>query len=312
MPLDTLYLVRHAHRLNWSIDIETGIYRANYPSPTGIPVDPTLTGPGVAQSLELAEHVSGTAFSPKPCRIYSSPFYRCLQTIQPTVEALKDLQETEKRDDVELTVRTENGLGEWFGSSPFFTHPSPATLEVLRPLFPTLLSPESPLSSTYTAHVYPSPNGETITELHDRVAAALHAIITEVDAEIRKYEQAHPESAHESRGILICSHAAPLIAMGRALTGNMPEDTSVEDFKVFTSSLSTYVRRRNPINSTPGMQPSWRDGQGVAGGWDCVLNGDCSFLSEGEEKGWHFSGEEDFSSMPIDSSGNNTTSLTKL
>jgi transcription factor C subunit 7 len=25
---------------------------------------------------------------------------------------------------------------------------------------------------------------------------------------------------------------------------------------------------------------------GVGGGWECTVNGDCSFLSGGEERGW--------------------------
>ena len=33
-------------------------------------------------------------------------------------------------------------------------------------------------------------------------------------------------------------------------------------------------------------QIDWRAGKGVAGGWDCVLNGDCSHLEGGEERGW--------------------------
>lgn len=30
----------------------------------------------------------------------------------------------------------------------------------------------------------------------------------------------------------------------------------------------------------------WRAGKGVAGGWDCVINSDCSHLEGGEERGW--------------------------
>ncbi|KAM5435446.1 hypothetical protein McanCB21832_003149 [Microsporum canis] len=333
MPLDTIYLTRHGLRLNWSIDLSTGTYHAHYPTPTGIPVDPTLTGPGVKQSHELASHVSSAEFKPKPCRIYSSPFYRCLQTIQPTVEALKELQEHEKKAHVDLTVRVENGLGEWFGSTSFFTHPSPASFGVLDPLFPALISP------SYAAQVYPNPSGETISELHDRVATTLETIIADVDDEMREYERTHPEAAQESHAIIICAHAAPLIAMGRALTGNMPEDPSTEDFKVFTAGISMFRRRRSQSHDSPALSqrnnihgggkltasgktiPLWRGGSGVGGGWDCVVNGACGYLSNGAERGWyvihfnayilnsqlltscryitrHFHGEEDFNSMP--------------
>ncbi|OAX79533.1 hypothetical protein ACJ72_06146 [Emergomyces africanus] len=328
MPLDRVYLTRHGHRLNWTIDLNTGTYHSTYPTPTGIAVDPTLTGPGVRQSHELAAHINSDEFSPRPCRIYSSPFYRCLQTIQPTVEALKARQERERKPYVDLDVRVENGLGEWFGSSSSFTHPAPASPETLQALFPTLLSssdadaPTSPLPHpAYKPHIYPSPNGENIAKLHNRVATTLEAIIAQVDAELEAYERDNPTEERQSYAILICTHAAPLIAMGRALTGDMPEDTCVEDFKPFTASLSTFVRRsgqglesgnRNRNRELAQAQedptvvevisgkkvPQWHGGVGVGGGWDCVGNGECGFLSAGEERGWHFNGEEDFDTTP--------------
>lgn len=112
--------------------------------------------------------------------------------------------------------------------------------------------------------------------------------------------------------------------MGRALTGNMPEDSSTDDFKVYTAGMSTFKRRSlgsrssdesNPVSGT--VAPSWRGGNGVGGGWNCVVNGECKYLSNGAERGWyvlrftltlnplltdyhtrHFHGEEDFNSMP--------------
>lgn len=133
------------------------------------------------------------------------------------------------------------------------------------------------------------------------MATALEGIIADVDAEVAALEENIPADQRTSKSILICSHAAPLIAMGRALTGNMPDDTSVEDFFVFTAGLSTFRRRGNSRNRdesrdrsllADGTQfvrtrgvPGW-EGRGVGGGWDCVSNGDCSFLSGGAERGW--------------------------
>lgn len=100
------------------------------------------------------------------------------------------------------------------------------------------------------------------------------------------------------RAIVICTHAATLYAIGRALTGRMPGDISEEDFHVFTCGLSRFVRRgsgldggRDTVESWRGLgspisKVEWRGGRGVGGGWECVLNGDCSFLSGGEERGW--------------------------
>lgn len=134
------------------------------------------------------------------------------------------------------------------------------------------------------------------------------AIIADVDNEINAIEATQPPEARTRKAILICSHAAPLIAIGRALTGNMPEDPNEEDFNVFTAGLSTFVRRKQESASAVAQQessvqqndrlapgtkivrlgtdvPDWK-GRGVGGGWDCISNGDCSFLSGGAERGW--------------------------
>lgn len=85
-----------------------------FPTPTGNPSDPSLTSHGVTQSLELAAHLSSPDFHPKPFRIYSSPFYRCLQTIQPSVERLKagaKSGEISIGDGADFDVRVEDGIG---------------------------------------------------------------------------------------------------------------------------------------------------------------------------------------------------------
>lgn len=170
----------------------------------------------------------------------------------------------------------------------------------MRAHFPTLIPPTP--ETKYTPLLHPSSRGETIAQLHNRVATALEGIIADVDAEITLLEKDIPVEQRTSKAILICSHAAPLIAMGRALTGNMPDDSSVEDFFVFTAGLSTFRRRKTgqgrdesgdkslladgtELVRAQGV-PCWEGGRGVGGGWDCVSNGDCSFLSGGAERGW--------------------------
>lgn len=67
----------------------------------------------------------------------------------------------------------------------------------------------------------------------------------------------------------------------------MPEDSSEEDFRPFTAGLSTFIRRGKGVGVRgKGEVPDWRGGNGVGGGWDCVGNGECGFLSGGEERGW--------------------------
>lgn len=179
-----------------------------------------------------------------------------------------------------------------------------------------------------------------MSQLHNRLATALASIIADVDIELASLERdsespsPSPTTAaridKKPRAILICSHAASLIAMGRALTGNMPDDPNEQDFNVFTAGLSTFVRRGNGTitsatqtaagvegndndknnhynnddnisDSNNGLAagtkisesshvrsvPDWMNGKGVGGGWDCVSNGDCSFLRDGEERGWY-------------------------
>ncbi|KAL4909880.1 hypothetical protein BDW74DRAFT_143933 [Aspergillus multicolor] len=330
MPLDTIYLTRHGHRLNWTIDHKTGAYSCQFPSPTGNPSDPALTSYGVRQSHELAAHIISGDVAPKLFRVYSSPFWRCLQTIEPAVKALKRKKGgrggAEGIDaNAEFEIRVENGLGEWFGSTTFFHHPEPPTLSTLlsTPNPSTEEEPPFTLNTTRdTPLLYTSTRGESIPQLHNRLATALAGIIREVDAEIAELEASLPAEQRTSKAILICSHAAPLIAIGRVLTGHMPGDSSEEDFYVFTAGLSTFQRRGARINSglesvadkiTDGVLaegtritdpmatvvPDWEGGKGVGGGWNCVKNGDCSFLSGGAERGWHFNGEESFDTGPM-------------
>lgn len=179
-----------------------------------------------------------------------------------------------------MVVNVEPGVGEFYGLARF-DHPSPATIDVLNEHFPNLHAEKNP-------SIIPSKKGESIVQLHDRVAYALRHIIAKADA-----DPSGPKT------LLICSHAAAMIAIGRALTGNMPEDYSEDDFNCFTCSFSKFVRRGVPEKSdSPGDDARWSPddpdvvpdiqwrGKGVSGGWDCVINGDCSYLAGGEERGW--------------------------
>jgi len=172
-----------------------------------------------------------------------------------------------------------------------FDHPSPASLDVLHTHFPAALHAD------YAALIMPSVNGESIAALHDRIAYTLHRVIEALDND--------PEAP---RALLICTHAASMICVGRVLTGRMPEDVNEEDFRCGTCALSQFVRRKREgkelggevegevevdvwDKSAPERIPKvhWEDGRGVKGGWDCVINGDCSFLSGGEERTWYVS-----------------------
>jgi transcription factor C subunit 7 len=79
-----------------------------------------LNASGIKQAYELAEYITKDGLEPKPSFVYSSPFYRCVQTIQPVVEALNRSGGGAERD--ELSVRVENGFGYAIDcpQSPFF------------------------------------------------------------------------------------------------------------------------------------------------------------------------------------------------
>ena len=252
------------------------MYTSHLPSPTGIPTDPALSSHGVDQSHELAAHLisiagGGAGKDAKPLSsdgnpsghlppidvVYSSPYYRCLQTMAPYARRAN------------IRVRVDPGLGEWYGSAERFEHPTSAPLEVLARLFPDVLDtrwgtdtgaengmgayddvgnpakawagdgndgtskdPQRQMSrdTKQPTLIHPSRNGETVAELHDRVALAAETLIARCDAE-------------GARGVLICSHAATIIALGRVLTGRMPEDVGEEDFGAFTCGVSVFRRR---------------------------------------------------------------------
>jgi len=298
MPVTEILLLRHGHRLAWTLDPTTGKYTSSHPYPTRLPADPPLASHGVSQAIETGDYLSSPTcplrldelVKSDRLRIYSSLFYRCLETLRPTVEKLRDIELTDSISRVTkhapLSVRGERGIGEWFGRA-WFVQPSPAEPERLKREF------FSWLDETYKSRLIPEEHGERIEPLHDRVARALAAVVRDVDE-----EYAAVGRGEEKVTLLMCGHAAQIIATGRALTGAMPEDHDEEDFKCFTCGISRFVRRAMPGGSKEHwyFRDDWRNGSGVAGGWDCVANSDCSHLSQGEERGWHFHGDESFDS----------------
>lgn len=186
-------------------------------------------------------------------------------------------------NDKPARVTIEPGLGEFYGKANF-EHPGPATLEELQRHFDFDLS-----TSEHGATITPSRFGEGIDQLHNRVAYALSQIIRCADAD-----------PNGPKAILLCTHAAVVIALGRVLTGRMPEDVGEEDFSCFTCGISEFHRRSTSVGECePGEtmmwdpdkpddvpDVGWRDGKGVEGGWTCERNSDCSFLENGEERGW--------------------------
>ena len=133
----------------------------------------------------------------------------------------------------------------------------------------------------------PPSNGESISDLHERMAFVLSRIIADADATLL---------SDKPQAILLSGHAAPMIATGRVLTGQMPDDPTEKDFDTYTCSISKFNRRfearENPTASTKREKDElyfkleWKGGHGVAEGWTCELNANVDHLPNGGERNW--------------------------
>ncbi|KAI0603054.1 histidine phosphatase superfamily [Biscogniauxia sp. FL1348] len=301
MSLEVIYVTRHGFRSPWGVDPATGNYTAFVRSPTGLPTDPPLTSHGVEQASELAQHL--LKLDPPIEQVYSSPYYRCLQTIQPFVslrrgsmQARGQTSGSSSSGEDSFRIRPERGLSEWYGLA-HFSHPEAASLDELQTFFPEL-------DANYVSSPAPARNGELIPELYGRVAACIQAIIERSDREGKK-------------AILVCTHAAVIIALGRILTGQLPEDATKEDFgagKMYDGDAVCGQMQDREARSEanlqadslcsvdphpsdpqgPGSAVPWSSGWSAYGGWTCEVDSDCSFLRHGKERGWKFSGDESF------------------
>ncbi|WVW82595.1 hypothetical protein I302_104606 [Kwoniella bestiolae CBS 10118] len=241
--LEYIYICRHGFRSNW---IDPSIKT----SPTGLNRDPPLAVYGHEQSEHLSNFLSDPskiAPYPIPELVFSSPFYRCIETSLPTATKL-GLIDGPNGDKKGKGVRLEHGVAEWY--SPVLPntglHPRPSHSDHLSQYFP----PNS-LNPTYTSTVFPSRRGESFKELHDRAELFIESWTS-------KIEELHPEV----KSVVIFAHAASLIALGRALTGDRSLNviagcgsTSLYQRKRPTSETETFEStlhpHRQPFDSRP-------------------------------------------------------------
>ncbi|KZS93003.1 phosphoglycerate mutase-like protein [Sistotremastrum niveocremeum HHB9708] len=208
----TIYIARHGFRLNWVTQ--------NWPNVTGTPKDPPLAAYGEAQSKELAAYFLGLPKEERPTAIFSSPYYRCLQTSVPCAEALG------------LPIYVEHGLSEWYSPVAPGTglHPRPS-------LPPDLLKYVPGIDPSWTPTWIPSRQGETVEEVHSRVGGFLSLFVPRV------------QNAFGHKHILLISHAATVIALTRELVGN--RDLS---FRVGCCSVTAVAADRS---NQKGVLGSW-------------------------------------------------------
>ncbi|KIR59163.1 transcription factor C subunit 7 [Cryptococcus bacillisporus CA1873] len=209
--------------------------------PTGMNRDPPLAAHGLDQAESLATFLSSPSSTnpyPIPEIVFSSPFYRCLHL--------------------------EHGVGEWY--SPVYPntglHPRPAPSHILSPLFP----PGS-INPSYQPTLFPSRKGESLESLHERAELF-------IDAWARRVEGEWPDV----ECVVIFAHAASIIALGRALTG----DRSLEVI-AGCATTSLYARKPSPSSSSSSTIPNPGSSQ-----YTLLYSGRYDYLPLGLERDWSF------------------------
>ncbi|KAI9357225.1 histidine phosphatase superfamily [Pilaira anomala] len=180
MVLKEIYITRHGFREDW--------VNPNPPLPTHLPNDPPLSKLGRSQAKELANFLKHKSID----RIYSSPFYRVLETVYPLVK------------ECNMPLYIDNSMAEWVGLAHGRYLPS-APLPELKQLFPKLDIEH------HTSSIPLPEEAETVHDCHLRVKRGLDKLIDSLDSE------EDPESPHT---ILLAGHAASVICAVRALLNN--------------------------------------------------------------------------------------------
>ncbi|KAL0951121.1 hypothetical protein HGRIS_007857 [Hohenbuehelia grisea] len=252
--IDRIYIARHGFRLNW--------LNTNWTSPTGLPRDPPLAAYGEAQAKELAEYFLSLPPNERPTAIFSSPYYRCLQTAEPVALALG------------LPIYVEHGISEWYSPVVPGTglHPRPGSASDLQKFFPTI-------DPTWESLWYASRQGEDVAEVHTRTDSFLQTFVPAVEGAL-PYESSVPPSEAGTSGtaharLLLVSHAATVITLARSLKGD-PE----LPLRVGCCSLTDFVR--------PAGGDTFESGRRVLGAWEARKLADGAHLKQGSSREWGF------------------------
>ncbi|RLV91193.1 Transcription factor tau 55 kDa subunit [Spathaspora sp. JA1] len=229
-------------------------FRANWappphpPNPTGIDSDPPLAPHGVTQSQQLAGYLASLPIEDRPRFILSSPFYRCVESCV----AISNM--------LDCKVAIERGISEWFRRERK-TKPIPADYPQLNHFFPGVLMDEEEWPRDRAVGVIPRLEGENYDEVFERCKLF-----------VRKFIPIFEERYPQIENVLIVTHAASGIAVGSALLGLSSLVSFIDDDKNMirsgACSVSKYVR--------------------VGEQWKIVMNGNCEFLTDGEEMNWDF------------------------
>ncbi|KAH0838337.1 histidine phosphatase superfamily [Lanmaoa asiatica] len=237
--IETIYIARHGFRANWMT--------SNWTAPTGLARDPPLAAHGEAQAVEVALYLESLPKDKQPSAIFSSPYYRCLQTSKPVAERLS------------LPIYIEHGLSEWYspvapGTGLF---PRPKSAVELRAMLPEI-SPSwntVEIDPSWNSVWLPPRKGEDLEGIHARMADFLRCFIHQIDTR---------SDMHHHKSILLFSHAAPIIAMCRHLLAQ-PE----LPLRVGCCTLSQFSRKHDATG-----------GQEAARRWEAASLASCAHLTD--------------------------------
>lgn len=242
MTLKTIYIARHGYRSNW---LPQGPYP---PPPTGVDSDVPLAPHGVDQAHQLADYIS--TLKEKPQVIFSSPFYRCLETSEPTKKKL------------DLPLYVDNGVGEWYRPDREII-PRPAPYSALNKLFNGMITSE------WDPSITPSSKGETKEQIFERCNQFWEVFVPRV-------EKAFPDV----ECILIVTHAATKAALGMNLLGFpnaiVPIDDEGTVIRNGSCSIDKFELVKDDAETFYGKE------------WKLSMNGNTDFLDKGEEMNWDF------------------------
>ncbi|CED84913.1 Histidine phosphatase superfamily, clade-1 [Phaffia rhodozyma] len=250
--LEQIYIARHGFRLSWLTN--------NWTTPTKLARDPPLAAYGLEQAARLGTHMASPPDGlPVPELLFSSPFYRCVQTSLPVAQALG------------VPIRLEHGLGEWYSripeTPPYNLHPRPSGPRELSQHFPA-----DSICLDYDSTYYPSRKGESLSDLLDRASKFLIAFLNRIEVEFPSV-----------KSIVLVGHAASVIALGRALVG----DPSLEIVAGCASFCRYKLKKGN--KGTVGDYDIAQNGEagylekGVERNWtfaDVVLNTDGEVIAD--------------------------------
>jgi len=174
--MKTIYITRHGTRQDHLTGIPT-------PSKSGFIYDPPLAEEGLIQSQLLANYLKENA---NIDRIFSSPFYRTLQTA------------TKVADTLGLKIEVESGLSDWYGGSPNYATfiPKAAPFEKLIEFFPLI-------DKSYKPNVEITTIAEPKDEMYDRIGKTIQILLDTFASKNDKEDQEFLFVCHAASAIMV-------------------------------------------------------------------------------------------------------------